>query len=71
MKKFDWLILIPSGHLLCIAIKSMKKCEVLELMELQLARREREERRLRLDLDSAHQEINALKTSHMQIEAEV
>ena len=39
----------------------MKKCEVLELMELQLGRREREERCLRHDLDLAHQEMNALK----------
>ncbi len=49
----------------------MKKCEVLELMELQLGRREREERRLRLDLDLAQQELNTLKISRMQIEAEV
>ena len=49
----------------------MKKCEVLELMELQLGRREREDRCLRHDLDLAHQEMNALKISRMQIEAEV
>ena len=49
----------------------MKKCEVLELMELQLERREREQNRLRLDLDSAQQEMNSLKISRMQIEAEV
>ena len=40
-------------------------------MELQLERREREERRLRLELDSAQQEINALKISRLQIQAEV
>jgi len=41
------------------------------LMELQLERREREERRLQLDLDSAQQEINELKISRLQIQAEV
>lgn len=40
-------------------------------MELQLGRREREENRLRLDLDSAQQQLNTLKISKMQIEAEV
>jgi hypothetical protein len=40
-------------------------------MELQLERREREERRLQLDLDSAQQEINELKISRLQIQAEV
>ena len=40
-------------------------------MELQLERREREERRLRLDLDAAQQEINELKIGRLQIQAEV
>lgn len=54
-----------------LSTQNMKKCEVLELMELQLGRREREERQLRLDLDSTQQELNTLKISRMQIEAEV
>ena len=51
--------------------QSMKKCDVLELMELQLERREREERRLKLDLDSIQDEMNALRISRLQIQAEV
>lgn len=36
-----------------------------------MERREREERRLRLALDAAQQEINELKISRLQIQAEV
>lgn len=49
----------------------MKKCEILELMELQLGRREREEHRLKLQLDSTQQELNTLKINLLQIKAEV
>lgn len=49
----------------------MKKCDVLELMELQMERREREEHRLKLDLDSIQDEMNALRISRLQIQAEV
>ena len=40
-------------------------------MELQLERREREEHRLRLELDAAQQALNVAKISRMQIQAEV
>ena len=49
----------------------MKKCDVLELMELQIERRAREEHRLKLDLDSIQDEMNALRISRLQIQAEV
>ncbi|KAI9563094.1 hypothetical protein GHT06_010551 [Daphnia sinensis] len=50
--------------------ENMKKCEILELMELQLGRREREEHRLKLQLDSTQQELNTLKINLLQIKAE-
>lgn len=40
-------------------------------MELQLDRREREEQRLRLELDVAQQALNWAKISKLQIQAEV
>ncbi|XP_057368032.1 LOW QUALITY PROTEIN: uncharacterized protein LOC130689033 [Daphnia carinata] len=50
--------------------ENMKKCEILELMELQLGRREREEHRLKLQLDSTQQDLNTLKINLLQIKAE-
>jgi len=50
--------------------EAMKKCDVLELMELQIERRAREEHRLKLDLDSIQDEMNALRISRLQIQAE-
>ena len=41
------------------------------MMELQLERRKREELRLRAELDTAGQELSALKISNIQIQAEV
>lgn len=40
-------------------------------MELQLERREREEQRLRLELDAAQQALNSAKISRIQIQSEV
>ena len=40
-------------------------------MELQLERREREEQRLRLELDVAQQALDWAKISKLQIQAEV
>ena len=44
---------------------------MLELMELQMERRTREEHRLKADLDPIQQEMSALKLSRLQIQAEV
>jgi len=52
-------------------LHELKRCEVLEMMELQLERRKREELRLRAELDTAGQELSALKISNIQIQAEV
>jgi hypothetical protein len=49
----------------------MKNCDVVELMELQIARREREELRLLHQLDSYKQEVDSLKINIIQIGAEV
>lgn len=49
----------------------MRKCEVLELMELRMERMTREERHLRFELDSCQREISTLRTNRLQIEAEV
>ncbi len=52
-------------------LHELKRCEVLEMMELQLERRKREELRLRAELDTAGQVLSALKISNIQIQAEV
>jgi hypothetical protein len=49
----------------------MNKCDVVEMLELQIARREREELRLLHDLDSYKQEVDSLKINILQIGAEV
>ena len=49
----------------------MNKCDVVEMLELQIARREREELRLLHDLDSYKQEVDSLKINVLQIGAEV
>ena len=49
----------------------MNKCDVVEMLELQIARREREELRLLHDLNSYKQEVDSLKINILQIGAEV
>ena len=44
---------------------------VMEVMELQLERRKREEHRLRAELDAAGRQISELNFNHRQIQSEV
>ena len=49
----------------------MMKCDVVELMQLQIDRMSREENRLRAELDSIQHELSAVKVSKLQLQSEV
>lgn len=51
-------------------LHELKRCELLELMELQLERRKREEIRLRAELDTVGLQLADLRVSHIQIQSE-